>query len=93
MELDLASFDSIKSFAQSFKEKFSRLDCLICNAGIMVPMEEFRRTRDDFEIHVGVNHLGHFLLTNLLLDTLKRTTPSRYEYQRVKVGEMAKVLF
>lgn len=77
MELDLASLQSVKQFAQEFKSKYDRLDILINNAGLLVPPEEDRKTVDGFEIHFGVNHLGHFLLTNLLLESLKNATPSR----------------
>ena len=48
-----------------------RLDVLVCNAGVWVPMEQNRRNVDNLEIHAGVNHLGHFLLTRLLLERLE----------------------
>lgn len=52
-----------------FKSEEPRLDVLINNAGVMEPPASV--TRDGFETQLGVNHLGHFLLTNLLLDTLQ----------------------
>lgn len=75
LKLDLTSTDLIREFVQKFQEVESRLDILICNAGIMaVPRDT---TQDGFEMQFGVNHLGHFLLTNLLLDMLKMSAPSR----------------
>lgn len=75
LNLDLASMTSIRDFSKNFHRIESRLDILICNAGIMaIPREE---TEDKFEMQFGVNHLGHFLLTNLLLDMLKMSSPSR----------------
>ncbi len=75
MELDLASLQSIRSFAREFRQAFQRLDVLVNNAGVMPGKRQV--TRDGFEMIFGVNHLGHFLLTGLLLDTLKRSAPSR----------------
>ncbi|MEB3032001.1 oxidoreductase [[Mycobacterium] nativiensis] len=63
-ELDLADLDSVRSFAA----QQDTVDVLINNAGLMnVP---FRRTNDGFEIQFGVNHLGHFALTGLLVDRI-----------------------
>ncbi|KAM8714250.1 hypothetical protein ACLKA7_014393 [Drosophila subpalustris] len=74
-ELDLASLDSIRKFAADFKKEQNKLHILINNAGIMhCPRMS---TKDGFEMQLGVNHMGHFLLTNLLLDLLKKTAPSR----------------
>ncbi|CAD6227826.1 GSCOCG00006284001-RA-CDS [Cotesia congregata] len=77
MELDLASLVSIRKFAQQVLNDFPEIHCLINNAGVYVPLKNSSMTRDGFEIHFGVNHLGHFLLTNLLLDRLKVSAPSR----------------
>lgn len=75
MHLDLASFKSIRSFAQTFLEEESRLDVLINNAGVMGMKRCL--TEDGLEMQMGVNHFGHFLLTLLLIDRLKESKPSR----------------
>lgn len=77
MELDLASFSSIKEFANKVLRNFPKIHVLINNAGVYTPLKDRALTKDGFEIHFGVNHLGHFLLTNLLLDRLKQSAPSR----------------
>ncbi|WP_240837239.1 oxidoreductase [Acidaminobacter sp. JC074] len=75
MALDLSSLDSVRKFADAYKAKHNKLDILLNNAGIMnVP---YGKTTDGFEQQIGVNHLGHFALTGLLLDTLKSTPKSR----------------
>ncbi|XP_075052936.1 dehydrogenase/reductase SDR family member 13 [Mixophyes fleayi] len=73
MKLNLASLDSIRSFCKTFLSSEPRLDILINNAGI----EGKGKTEDGFNLVFGVNHLGHFLLTHLLLDRLKQCSPSR----------------
>ncbi|XP_020282736.1 retinol dehydrogenase 12-like [Pseudomyrmex gracilis] len=77
MKLDLASFSSIREFADEVLKSFPKIDVLINNAGVYAPLKDCAMTKDGFEIHFGVNHLGHFLLTNLLLDRLKESAPSR----------------
>jgi NAD(P)-dependent dehydrogenase (short-subunit alcohol dehydrogenase family) len=75
MELDLASLASVRHFAEAFLAQYDRLDGLVNNAGVMYPPEG--KTEDGFETQFGINYLGHFLLTELLLDTLKASAPSR----------------
>jgi len=74
-DLDLGSQASIRSFAKGFRDSGRPLHHLINNAGVMIPMR--RETRDGFEQHFGINHLGHFLLTNLLLAPLRAARGAR----------------
>ncbi|XP_062855839.1 dehydrogenase/reductase (SDR family) member 13 like 1 [Trichomycterus rosablanca] len=73
MHLDLASLRSVRAFAETFLKTETRLDLLINNAGIAAP----GHTEDGFGLVFGVNHIGPFLLTNLLLGRLKECAPSR----------------
>ena len=73
-EMDLTSLESVKNFAEEFKKNYDRLDVLINNAGIM--MCPYSKTKDDFEIQMGTNHLGHFALTGHLMPVLKQTEGS-----------------
>jgi NAD(P)-dependent dehydrogenase (short-subunit alcohol dehydrogenase family) len=73
--VDLARLDSVRSFAKDFRQKFSRLDVLVNNAGIYLSKRVV--TADGFEATFATNHLGHFLLTNLLLELMKASAPSR----------------
>jgi NAD(P)-dependent dehydrogenase (short-subunit alcohol dehydrogenase family) len=75
MELDLANLESVRRFAERFRESHSRLDLLINNAGVMMP--PYTKTADGFELQFGTNHLGHFALTGLLIDLAKNTPGSR----------------
>ncbi|KAM7404147.1 hypothetical protein PAMA_004533 [Pampus argenteus] len=73
--LDLASLTSIHTFCQDIIKEEPRLDVLINNAGVY--QCPYTKTQDGFEMQFGVNHLGHFLLTHLLLQLLKQSAPSR----------------
>jgi NAD(P)-dependent dehydrogenase (short-subunit alcohol dehydrogenase family) len=73
LALDLASLDSVRRFAQELSGQ--RVDLLINNAGVM--MTPRRTTSDGFELQLGTNHLGHFALTGLLLDSLARSDSAR----------------
>ena len=75
MALDLASTESIRSFATAFLDTHPRLDVLVNNAGLI--LSDRSETKDGFETTFGVNHLGHVLLTELLLDRLKASAPAR----------------
>lgn len=66
MELDLNSFESVRIFAAKVNKSVDKINWLINNAGVM--MTPKMTTKDGFEYQFGVNHLGHFLLTNLLLE-------------------------
>ncbi|KAJ9170976.1 hypothetical protein P3X46_019140 [Hevea brasiliensis] len=74
MHLDLASFDSVRQFADNFRRSGMPLDVLVCNAAVYLPTaKEPSFTAEGFELSVGTNHLGHFLLARLLLDDLKKS--------------------
>jgi NAD(P)-dependent dehydrogenase (short-subunit alcohol dehydrogenase family) len=75
MTADLSSQDSVRELAHDFKGRYKRLHVLINNAGIFLPKRI--QTVDGLETTFATNHLGHFLLTNLLLDVLKANAPSR----------------
>lgn len=75
MHLDLSSQASIRQFTKTFKAEYTSLDLLINNAGVM--LTPYDKTEDGFELQIGVNHLGHFLLTGLLLETMDTTKGAR----------------
>lgn len=75
IKLDLNSLKSVQEFSKAYKEKHDRLDLLINNAGLMIP--PLMRTEEGFESQFGVNHLGHFLLTNLLFPIINKTENAR----------------
>jgi NAD(P)-dependent dehydrogenase (short-subunit alcohol dehydrogenase family) len=87
MQLDLSSLKSVKEFADAFLKLGKPLHILVLNAGVMKSPGElfmdrkftygFELTADGFESHIGVNHISHFYLTQLLTDSLKKSAPSR----------------
>lgn len=75
MRLDLGQLSQVRDFAKAFLETSRPIHLLINNAGVMLP--DRRETADGFEVHFGVNHLGHFLLTHLLLERIRASAPAR----------------
>lgn len=74
MHLDLASLESVRQFVENFRRSGMPLDVLVCNAAVYLPTDkEPTFTAEGFELSVGTNHLGHFLLSRLLLDDLKQS--------------------
>ncbi len=72
---DLTSLASVRKLAQDFQARYSRLDVLLNNAGLL--LDRRKLTPDGFEATFATNHLSHFLLTNLLLDVLKASGAAR----------------
>ena len=75
LPLDLRSLASVRACAAAVLDSCPRIDVLVNNAGVFPPT--LRTTADGFEEQIGVNHLGHFLLTNLLLERLAASAPAR----------------
>ena len=73
--LDLGSLDSVRRFVNNFRITNMTLDDLVCNAAIYMPLiKEPLRSPEGYELSMTTNHLGHFLLCNLLLEDLKKST-------------------
>lgn len=95
LQCDLASLESIQKFAADLLRREQHIDILINNAGIMMTNAD-HTTVEGFEMQIGVNHLGHFLLTNLLLDKIKKSRPARivnvsslaYKYGRMNFNDI-----
>ena len=77
-EYDQASFTSIRSFASRVKQNYSRIDGLVCNAGVYFPKQDYK-TSDGFELTFGTNYLGTYLLISSLKEILDR------DYSRVVI--------
>jgi NAD(P)-dependent dehydrogenase (short-subunit alcohol dehydrogenase family) len=75
VSLDLASLESVREAATALSGEYEKIDLLINNAGVM--MTPYLRTKDGFELQLGINHLGHFALTGLLLDRLLAAPAAR----------------
>merc|ERR1719492_8795 len=72
-KLDLADLASVRECAEQLGNSLEKIDILINNAGIMACPQ--MKTKDGFEMQLGTNHIGHFLLTNLLMPQLKKAAP------------------
>lgn len=77
IKCDLADLQSVRSFVKTYLAKHDRLDGLACNAGMVNMDNKPKYTKDGFETTMAASIYGHFLMTELLLDTLKRTDSSR----------------
>lgn len=74
MHIDLASLESVRHFVKDFRTSGKSLDALVCNAAIYMPLlKEPLRSPEGYELTVATNHLGHFLLCNLMLEDLKNS--------------------
>lgn len=74
MKIDLASLESVRQFVKDFRATGKSLDALVCNAAIYMPLlKQPLRSPEGYELSVATNHLGHFLLCNLLLEDLQKS--------------------
>src|SRR5829696_4298784 len=90
-ELDLASLDSVRAFAERFRKNHDGLDLLVNNAGVMAPPR--RHTADGFELQFGTNHLGHFALTGLLLPLMEGREDARVVTLSSNAHKFGKIAF
>ncbi len=90
-QLDLASLDSVRSFAERIRAEHAALDLLINNAGVMATPR--RQTADGFELQFGTNHLGHFALTGLLIDRLEGREQPRVVTMSSSMHKVGRIAF
>jgi NAD(P)-dependent dehydrogenase (short-subunit alcohol dehydrogenase family) len=95
LELDLASLESVRTFAATIKSKYepSSIHSIILNAGVWVSMEQGEKTKDGFEVHFGVNHLAHLLLAQILKDHLAKSGDSRIVFIASSLLKSGKIDF
>ncbi|PHJ62938.1 protochlorophyllide oxidoreductase [Nostoc linckia z18] len=75
IHIDLGSLESVRQFVKNFRASGNSLDALVCNAAIYMPLlKEPLRSPEGYELTVTTNHLGHFLLCNLLLEDLQKSS-------------------
>jgi NAD(P)-dependent dehydrogenase (short-subunit alcohol dehydrogenase family) len=89
--LELASLANVRAFARRFLERRPTLHILVNNAGVMAC--PFTKTEDGFEMQFGTNHLGHFLMTCLLVPALRRGAPSRVVSVSSRGHQLSRVVF
>merc|ERR1719322_175634 len=87
MQMDLTSLESVRTCAAKLVEDEDNIDILVNNAGVMMCPE--LRTAEGFEMQIGTNHLGHFLLTELLLPKLRKSAASGFNARIVIVSSLA----
>lgn len=75
LETDISDFGQVRRLAERVRATFGKLHVLICNAGLVDPV--YRANPEGFEIHLATHHLGHFLLANLLTETMAVSSPAR----------------
>ncbi len=74
LHIDLGSLASVRQFVEKFRATGKPLDALVCNAAIYMPLiKEPLRSPEGYELSMATNHLGHFLLCNLLLEDMKKS--------------------
>lgn len=84
MPIDLADLASVHQFVKTFRESGKSLNALVCNAAIYMPLlKEPLRSPQGYELSVATNHLGHFLLCNLMLEDLKQAMSSESDVPRL----------
>ncbi|MEL4898020.1 protochlorophyllide reductase [Crocosphaera sp. Alani8] len=77
MHIDLGNLDSVRQFVNDFRTTGKSVDALVCNAAIYMPLlKEPLRSPEGYELSMTTNHLGHFLLCNLMLEDLKKSPVS-----------------
>ncbi|ORY25376.1 NAD(P)-binding protein [Rhizoclosmatium globosum] len=91
LQMDLASVQSVKAFATQFLATYSTLNILINNAGVMACPKTF--TTDGFETQFGVNHLGHFYLTQLLLPLLLKSASKAFPSRIVTLSSVGQFFY
>jgi protochlorophyllide reductase len=75
LHIDLGSLESVRQFVNNFRASGKSLDALVCNAAIYMPLLKAPlRSPEGYELSMTTNHLGHFLLCNLMLEDLKKST-------------------
>lgn len=87
-DCDLSSFSSIKDFCKRVKEKYEYIDVLINNAGLLTKKNDF--TKDGFQMTVGTNYLGTYLLTELLLEKLEKSKNPKIIFTTSIIAKFAK---
>ena len=75
-ELDLSSLESVRKCAAAIAEKETKIDILMNNAGVLFTPADWK-TKEGYDMQFGTNHLGHFLLTELLMPLIKKSGQDR----------------